>query len=233
MFLRISDTLTNLLIRDLVIHDDSEKTNYLETYKAFLNDECNTRFKLSEGTEKKELKYRDLTGPEKVRLFTRINIPVLFPRLLKRDQPQNLWCTLFKLMSKINEQDCDPVEVDISTKSWVTSFVFTYQSKDCTPYIHAFAMHTSEFIQLHGNIVSFTQQGLEKLNDVTTKQYQRATNHHGLSSLKQILEKKTELRYYKIQDMNVKYNYKCAVHANHLVTIKGHVRHIYLLSAAL
>ena len=65
----------------------------------------------SEGTKKKELKYRDLTGPGKVRLFTRINIPVLFPRLPKRDQPQNLWYTFVKLMSKISEQDCDPVEV--------------------------------------------------------------------------------------------------------------------------
>ena len=193
MFLRISDTLTNLLIRDLVIQDDSEKTNYLEIYKTFLNEECNIRFKWAESKEKKELKYRDLTGPEKIRLFTKINIPSLFPTLPKREQLQNLWCTFFKLINKINEQNCDSVEIDIGTKSWVTSFISVYQSKDCTPYVHAFAMHTSEFIRLHGNIVSFTQQGLEKLNDVTTKQYQRATNHHNLSALKQILEKRNRI----------------------------------------
>jgi len=53
--------------------------------------------------------------------------------------------------------------------------------------MHAFAMHTSEFIKLHGNFVSFMQQGLEKLNDVTTKQYER---YHGLSALKQVLLEK-------------------------------------------
>ena len=53
MFLRISDTLTNLLIRDLVIQDDSEKTNYLEIYKTFLNEECNIHFKWAESKEKK------------------------------------------------------------------------------------------------------------------------------------------------------------------------------------
>ena len=146
---------------------------------------------------KKELKYRDLTGPEKIRLFTKINIPSLFPTLPKREQLQNLWCTFFKLINKINEQNCDSVEIDIGTKSWVTSFISVYQSKDCTPYVHAFTMHTSEFIRLHGNIVSFTQQGLEKLNDVTTKQYQRATNHHNLSALKQILEKRNRIEILK------------------------------------
>jgi len=54
-------------------------------------------------------------------------------------------------------------------------------------------MHTSEFIKLHGNVVSFTQQGLEKLNDVTTKQYQHSTNHHDLSALKQVLEKRNRI----------------------------------------
>ena len=65
-------------------------------------------------------------------------------------------------------------------------------------------MHTSQFIHLHGNIVSFTQQGLEKLNDVTTKYFQRSTNHHDLSSLRQILEKEIASKYYKKMDMSGK-----------------------------
>ena len=59
--------------------------------------------------------------------------------------------------------------------------------------MHAFAMHTSEFICLHGNIIRFTQQGLEKLNDLTTKYFQRSTNHCKLSSLRQILEKRSRI----------------------------------------
>jgi len=74
-------------------------------------------------------------------------------------------------MNRINEWDCDPDEIDINTKSWVKSFVSVHQSKDCTPHMHTFAMHTSQFIWLYGNVVLFTQQGLENLNDVTTKYF--------------------------------------------------------------
>ena len=70
----------------------------------------------------------------------------------------------------------------------IVRFKLLYQSKDVTPYMHALAIHVSEFIHLYGILVAFTQQGLEKLND-TTKQFQPSTNYHDISSLKQILEK--------------------------------------------
>ena len=34
------------------------------------------------------------------------------------------------------------------------------------PYIHAMACHVGDFIRVHGGILPFTQQGMEKLNDV-------------------------------------------------------------------
>ena len=51
-------------------------------------------------------------------------------------------------------------------------------------------MHVGESIQLYGNIAAFNQQVLEKLNDVTTNQYQRSTNHHDQQALEQILQTK-------------------------------------------
>ena len=59
--------------------------------------------------------------------------------------------------------------------------------------MHAFSMYVSQFLHLHGNISSFTQQGLEKVNNITTNFYQRASNHHDFDSLKQILEKHNRL----------------------------------------
>ena len=53
--------------------------------------------------------------------------------------------------------------------------------------MHAFAM--PEFMSLHGNVVAFTQQGLEKLNDLTTQHFQRTSNHRDYEALKQIMEK--------------------------------------------
>ena len=39
----------------------------------------------------------------------------------------------------------------------------------------------------------FSQQGLEKLNDLTTKHFQHASNHREYDALKQVLEKQNRL----------------------------------------
>ena len=56
--------------------------------------------------------------------------------------------------------------------------------------MHTFAMHVPQFLSLHGKITIFTQQGLD---DVTTKYFQRSSNHHEIGSLKQALEKHNQL----------------------------------------
>jgi len=60
-----------------------------------------------------------------------------------------------------------------------SDFCSIYQAKHVTPYAHAFTMHVPEFVGIHGNISKFCQQGLEKLNDVTTLHNLRGTNHKG------------------------------------------------------
>ena len=104
-------------------------------------------------------------GPEKI-LFK--NIPTLFPALEESIQLQKLWTTFFEPINYLNEPECNSVEFDCCAKTWVRLFTSFYQSKDVTPFMHAFAMHVSQFIDLYGNITMFTQQGLEKLNDLTT-----------------------------------------------------------------
>jgi ubiquinone/menaquinone biosynthesis C-methylase UbiE len=111
-----------------------------------------------------------LTGPEKTKLFNKINIVTLFPALQTKAQLQELWSEFFRLVNMLGKSECDATAFDLRAKTWVRLFTSVYQSKDVTPYMHAFAMHVSEFLRLYGNIVMFTQQGLEKLNDVTTVQ---------------------------------------------------------------
>jgi len=41
--------------------------------------------------ESKQLKWRDLTGPEKMKLFQSIKIPELFPKLPNKQKVQQLW----------------------------------------------------------------------------------------------------------------------------------------------
>jgi len=42
-------------------------------------------------------------------------------------------------------------------------------------------------LELHGSLAAFTQQGVEKLNDIITQDYFKSTNHR--DSLKQIMLK--------------------------------------------
>ena len=173
-FLRISDVLINLLIRDIRIIDgmervtsklpDNSKGKYLVSYKDFLNGPCKIRFNWYIDDDTKKLSYRDLTGPEKIRLLEKINIPVLVPPLDKKEQLQTLWKDFYSLIKDIGKSECENVdELEKSIKSWVVKFTALYQTKDVTPYIHAFAMHVPEFLRMYGNISSYTQQGLEKL----------------------------------------------------------------------
>ena len=70
--------------------------------------------------------------------------------------------------------DCNHVTVAAKPKAWVGDFCLLYQTKHVTPYVHAMAMHVPQFIELYGNITKFTEQGLEKLNDLTLL-YQNGT----------------------------------------------------------
>ena len=165
LFLQISDVLINLLIRDLRILDgiekstttlpDKAKNKNMKAYEEFLNGPCKIRFKWYLDDSKK-FAYRDLTGPEKHRLLKKIDIPQLFPDLQAKIKLQKVWSTFYELINKLaNAGSSDAVTFGSSVKSWVRDFLTIYQTKDVTPYMHAFAMHISQFLSLHGNIAIF------------------------------------------------------------------------------
>ena len=182
LFLRISDLLIELLIRDIHIKDNITKStkhipsgSYSELYERFLN-KSKIPFKWITDKESKEpIKHPDLTGPEKVRLFKSINISTLFPDLRKSKELGQLWSNFYPVIIAINTEEVhDTAEIDAKIKNWMNLFLSVYQTKDVTPYLHAFAMHVVEFLSLHKSLLRFTQQGLEKLNDISTKHFQRA-----------------------------------------------------------
>ena len=55
-------------------------------------------------------------------------------------------------------------------------FFSCYERKDVTPYLHILSAHYHEFKMLSIPIQIYNLQGLEKLNDLTTSQFFRATN---------------------------------------------------------
>ena len=158
------------------------------------------------------IKWRDLTGPEKHRLFKNMNITNLF-HLSNGEEIQALWTDFYKLMKRLSKVESDPDDFERDAKDWVDKFSTIYQKKDVTPYMHALICHVPEFLrQYDGNLTIFNQQGLEKLNDVTTQYFQRGTNHHDISALQQILRK--HIRLQRLQDSGYSreiHNHKCTL----------------------
>ena len=58
-------------------------------------------------------------------------------------------------------------------------------------YLHVIYLNFLQNMVLY--VAPFSQQGLEKLNDIITKHYFRGTNHHTMNSLNQILNRLEEL----------------------------------------
>ena len=83
----------------------------------------------------------------------------------------------------MKQVDIDSFEGD--ARRWGRDFYKFYHDRNVTPFIHAMANHVGEFLTLHGSLLPFTQQGLEKYNDITTKHYFRSTNHKGTQAFTQ------------------------------------------------
>lgn len=132
--------LINLLIRDLRsvdgIHRDGDK--YINVYEQFLNEKCKVRFHWTIDKTSKSLKWRDLTGPEQIRLFENINILSLFPNLPHKDQLQKLWNEFYNTIQELNNKECDPSNFETKAKGWVTMFTKIYQKK---MLLHTYACH--------------------------------------------------------------------------------------------
>ena len=163
-------------------------------YEQFLNEECRVCFHFFQDKIAKETKWRDLTGPEKIKLFSKISIQTLFPTVPKATKVQKLWTDFFSMYQTLRSTEkTSHVIFQSHATDWLKLFKEIYQTKHITPYIHLLVSHISEFLAVHGTITVFSQQGLEKLNDDVTKYYFRSTNHHDKECLKQIILKLNRL----------------------------------------
>ena len=180
--------------------DPSKHTN-VAAYEAFLKTECKINFRWYTSKETRQLQWRDLTGPEKVRLFTKINIPKHFPALKNAAALQDIWIEFWRLFTQLETAD-NPNDLQQDIKNWVRMFLKQYQTKNITPYVHSFAFHVPEFIAKFSSVCRFNQQGLEKLNDVTTQHYLRGTNHREMQALTQVMQKRNRLE--ELENMGYK-----------------------------
>ena len=195
LFLRISDVLIELLVRQLKREDAIDKKatfnsgfardkfKDMDAYEQFLHS-LGIAFEWTVDRDSKKLSYRDLTGPEKLLVFQKISIKELIPRFTDSN---NLWISFIDLFSELKLDYSTDNEIEAfrqNVKKWTEEFLFLYQASDVTPYMHAFRVHVPEFLELYKNISLCNQQGLEKYNDQAPKDYFRSTNRRGIDSLK-------------------------------------------------
>ena len=209
MFLRVADTLVDLLILELRRLDKIEKATkvkgmdqlrYLKKYEDTVKMLGVTGFSFWIGKESKHLKWRSLTGPEKLVLFRKINISETFPEVPNHASVHKLWKKLVDINSLLSTRPED-ITAEIITKfkseskEFVCLFVQIYPAKHVTPYMHCMMQHVGQFMLTTGSLLPFTQHGLEKYNDTMTKDYFRSSSHRGQECLLQIMQKQNRLEH--------------------------------------
>ena len=224
LFLRISDILIENLIMELRRADAIEKLvsnssvnfkgcAHMQKYMQFLNS-LNIPFTWSVNQHTSKLQYRDLTGPEKLLVIENINIEQLLPSYNGAEKLQCVWKNFLLLYTNMRQTFYTIEEIDAFSQSvhnWIQDFLSIYQTKDITPYIHAFYCHVPQFLRLYGNIDHFNQQGLEKYNDQSSKDYFRSTNHRPQEALNQLLLKKSRIQYFEAKGAaRVRGSYCCS-----------------------
>ena len=128
-FLRITDVLTNLLILELRWLDeidkarcgkvDCSKHTNLVVYENFLNVTCKISFKWYTCEDSNQHKWRDLTVPEKLRLFNRMAIPNLFPSLPNGSKAEHVWSIFMNLTNDLGKPNCSAENFESTAKDWV------------------------------------------------------------------------------------------------------------------
>jgi hypothetical protein len=204
LFLRISDTLFNLLVKDCTLADGFDmyaiskfelvKYKHMNSLQHFLNEKCNVTFKFLWIAETRKLTWRDLVGPEKHKLFENFSLKEIIPDHEKFDSVVKIWEDFYELMNLVKAIQIDACELKMRTVEWLELYLTVYAKTTVTPYMHAFVTHLPEFVHLYKDINAFNCQGLEKLNDMTTGQFFKGTNKHE-TALHQMLKKRNRMEF--------------------------------------
>ena len=168
-----------------------------EVWRIYFSNLGISGFQIYIGQSSKQLKCRSLTGPEKLKLFKHIDVPMLLPNKPSSETQriQSLWSKFYELNTRLSKRPKEMTSEDMSGFSMHTGQklgTWVYRYGDKVTCMHSM-FHVPEFFELHGSLLPFTQQVLEKYNDCMTKIYFWSTSHRGEEALKQIMEKQHRL----------------------------------------
>ena len=149
--------------------------------------------------------FRGFNGVEKLKIFKNINFGRLFPDMEKTDIIQFVWDEFYQIVDELKRDVIDTSTLKSKTGNFFKNFVKTTFDLSTIPYIHIFISHLhqqNEYLKSKKLFINdFSMQGIEKLNDLITKYYQRSSNKKG-NFLSQVLEKRSRIEIIN-QHMNV------------------------------
>ena len=171
LFLRVSDVLISLFILDLRTQDcigqkqtfpkgfPRKKFKHMTSYESFIRS-LGIRFEWPVNKDTKQVTYLELTGPEKLLVFNKIDMVQLLPNFEKSEEVSSLWKSFMNLIDDLKlsytcKEDID--QYDRNIKNWINDFNSLYQTSDITPSMHAFSKHIAEFLELYVNVANFNQ----------------------------------------------------------------------------
>ena len=203
LFLRVTDRLLMLLVNECRRQDGlSQKTKkiikdkniHMTKLETILSD--NNIYFSWKTDEMGNLQYPELRGPEKILLYEFLDITTLIPGYKNANKFQEVWQTFFELVTMLKSSTVDVKMFNLKAQQWLKKCLNVFQTRDITPYMHILCFHVGEMLHLHGNIAQFTQQGLERINDLLSTMYFKSTNQSRKTALKQLLLKHKRLQYY-------------------------------------
>ena len=188
LHLRITDKFTEFIVDEItaldkfasqVIYDSHtdpriKNSKNIYNYIQFLTNICKIRncFYLKEG----KIVFRHLRGKDKLIVFNLINLEDLFPEMNDVCNKNKVVHDFQSIYIGIRDNELNAEEIKTKTSKFFIDYTETYMVTTITPYLHCFVCRMHEFRLLHGDFNLFNQQGLEKLNDITTEQIFRGSN---------------------------------------------------------
>jgi hypothetical protein len=206
LHLRITDVLQKIIHKELYIVDNfRQNQNYnaevhtnTKRYLDFMNIVCKMNYRIYENHKTGTVEGRSLRGDEKTKVFVNIDLKTIMPDSINVDGLQKIIDDYIFIYKQIVESKTTPRKLEKLTSAWMTHFLTIFHAKWVTPYMHLFLNHLHEAYQMHGNIYLYNQQGLEKLNSITTNFFFRGTNMRH-EPIKQIFLKRLRGDFLKLQ----------------------------------
>ena len=213
--MRLADLFIDLLLDGLFRIDQLYVTTKFSALNhknikilvEFLQENCKLKA-FDEGSDSKEIRahMKKMQGPQKKVFFNRItsgttNIKTLFKGLEKKNEITKLWSLYLFIHGILRSEkrqhfnyivDYSSEFIKVKCKELLDLFISIYLIENVTPYLHVTCHHLHECHKKYGNLSYWSNEGLEKLNDLTTHDFFSMTNK-SKTFIKQMLEKDVRL----------------------------------------